>query len=131
MSLTALVATALPALFPALSDGLRGIFARITHGKGAAPQNVGEQVQLMKAETERVSALAQLDATPANVHAWVADVRALQRPALASWILLAYVTALLVNAPPGTVDKLGEYAAMVVFYLFGSTGYQAMRQGGR
>lgn len=131
MSITALLSAALPALFPAVSDGVRGIFARVTHGKGAAPQNVNEQVQLMKAETERVTALAALDVTPPNVHAWVADIRALQRPALATWILVAYITAMMIDAPPSTVDKLGDYAAMVVFYLFGSVGYQSMRHGAR
>ena len=34
-----------PALLPAVTDGLRGIFAKVTGGAGGTPQNVNERIQ--------------------------------------------------------------------------------------
>lgn len=65
----------LPALVPAVADGVRGLFAKFTGGAGAQPQNVGEAIQLMQAQTERVKALAELDALAPNASPWVADLR--------------------------------------------------------
>ena len=46
--------TVLPALLPALGDGIRGVFAKITGGAGGNPNNVNESIQLMQPETERL-----------------------------------------------------------------------------
>ena len=58
-----LLSLVLPALVPAFADGVRGLFARLTGGAGAQPQSVGEAIQLMEAQTARVKALAELDAS--------------------------------------------------------------------
>jgi hypothetical protein len=50
-----------PALLPALTDGVRGIFAKFTKGAGGNPVNVAERIQLMQAETARLQALAEID----------------------------------------------------------------------
>ena len=60
MSIAALLTTLVPSLIPAFADGVRGIFQRLTGGAGAKPANVGEAISLMKADTERLQALAQL-----------------------------------------------------------------------
>lgn len=124
-----LLTTILPALLPALSDGVRGVFSRLTGGKGAMPQNVAEVIQLMNAENERLKALAQLDAVSGDIHKWVASLRALQRPAIATLIIVAYVWAIAVNAPESYVTSLGDYTAMVTFYLFGDRSYNAWKKG--
>lgn len=122
-----LLTTLLPALIPAAADGVRAVFNRITHGAGAKPANVAELIQLMSADTDRLKVIAQLDAPAANVYGWAATARALQRPALATWIMGAYVFAVVTKQPPDTVAQLGEYAAMVTFYLFGDRGYSAIK----
>lgn len=125
-----ILATILPALIPAASDGIRAAINRVTGGAGSMPKNVAEAIDLMKADTERLQVLQQLDAA-GNVSAWVANLRALQRPALATWILVAYIAALLGLGDPqaSTVDQLAQLAGMVTFYLFGDRTYSAMKGG--
>lgn len=126
MSVTALVTSVVPALLPAVSDGIRGIIARVTGGKGAKPLNIAEAIQLMQAENQRLEILARLD-TPGDVSRWVANLRALQRPALATWILALYAGAVLFKANQPVIDQLGQAANMVTFYLFGHWGYSAVK----
>ncbi len=126
MSLLAILATALPALLPAVSDGLRGVLGRVTGGKGAQPQNMGERIQLMEAENKRLDIVAKLD-EPGNVHMWVADLRALQRPGLATVVLVSYAIAIQQQLSPAVLEQLGQYAQMVTFYLFGQWGYAAVK----
>jgi hypothetical protein len=123
----ALLTAILPALIPAAADGVRAIINRVTGGAGAQPANVAELIQLMQADTERLRVVAQLDTPAGNISTWVANLRALQRPALATWILALYAIAIATTQPPETVAQLGQYAAMVVFYLFGDRGYAAIK----
>jgi len=78
--LSILLTTLLPALVPAVSDGIRGVVSRLTGGAGAKPQNIDEVIKLMAAETEKLKALAQLDTPTGTISVWVGNIRALQRP---------------------------------------------------
>jgi len=69
----------LPALAPAITDGVRGLVARFTGGAGSQPANIAERVQLMQAETARLQALATLDAPVGSPSQWVVDMRASYR----------------------------------------------------
>lgn len=64
-----------PALLPALTDGVRGIFAKFSGGAGGTPQNVLERIQLMQAETERLKALAEIDKPVGEPDKWVTNLR--------------------------------------------------------
>jgi hypothetical protein len=124
----------LPALFPALADGVRGVFAKITGNRGAAPMNVDESIKLMSADIDRLKALAQLDAPAANVSAWVSNVRALQRPVAVLVVLLVYMLAVYrVNTghalPESVLAGVFSYAQMVTFYLFGDRSYSHLKGG--
>lgn len=121
-----ILTTVAPALLPAVADGARGLFNRLTGGAGAKPANVEETVTLMQAETERMHALAQLDAV-GEVSQWVNNVRALQRPTAALLIVSGYVGAVAVSAPEGVLLELGAYAQMVTFYLFGDRTYMYLQ----
>lgn len=127
--MSAILAALFPALIPAVADGLRGLFAKFTGGAGAQPSNVNEVIQLMNADTARLQALAKLD-EPGNVHMWVADLRALQRPIATILIILAYLYCLsAANAlPVGVVESVAQYAQMVTFYLFGDRSYMYLRK---
>lgn len=130
--MSALLSAIIPALLPAAADGVRAIINRVTGGAGAKPANVAELIQLMQADTDRLKTLAQLDQVVGQVHPIVADLRALQRPALATLILVAYMAAVFFgDAQQSTLDMLGSYAQMVTFYLFGDRAYHAFAKPGR
>lgn len=120
-----IIAAVIPALLPAVADGIKSVFARLTGSAGARPQNVDQAIALMNAETERLKTLAQLDSPPGELHKWVADLRALQRPALSTLILAGYICAVFASkkVDPATLDALAAYAQMVTFYLFGDRAY--------
>ena len=78
-----------PAFLPVLTDGVRGIFAKISGGAGGQPQNVDERVKLMEAEAAKMAAMAQLDGTFTGQPAqWIVDLRASFRYIIISAILL-------------------------------------------
>ena len=78
----------LPALVPAFTDGMRGIFARLTGGAGGQPQNVTERVQLMEAEAQKLQAIAQLDTPNGTPSQWIIDLRACFRYVIITAILI-------------------------------------------
>lgn len=82
-----------PALMPALTDGLRGIFAKVTGGAGGTPQNVNERIQLMQAETARLQALADIDKPSGEPSRWVTDMRSSFRYVAILIIWLATIAA--------------------------------------
>jgi hypothetical protein len=124
----AILTALIPALLPAAADGLRGIFSRLTGGAGARPQNVGELIQVMHADTERLQAVAALD-SPGGISQWVANIRALQRPAAVVLVLAAYIYALAASdhLPAATLEGIAQYAQMVTFYLFGDRSYSYLK----
>ena len=78
-----------PAFLPVLTDGVRGIFAKISGGAGGQPQNVDERVKLMEAEAAKMAAMAQLDGTFTGQPAqWIVNLRASFRYIIISAILL-------------------------------------------
>lgn len=127
--MSALLSVLLPALLPAAADGVRGMFARLTGGKGSQPQSVAEVIQLMQAETDRLKTLAQLDQPSGELYRWAATARALQRPALSTLIIVGYMAAVYTNAAPDVQEQWGQYAQMVTFYLFGDRAYNYTKKG--
>lgn len=128
-----LITALVPALLPAVTDGLRGLFARLTGNAGVQPQNVAETIQLMQADTARLQAIAQLDSPTGQVSPWVANIRALQRPVAAAAIILGYLVAVTAGGavPDDITGQLGSYAQMVTFYLFGDRSYMYLRNAKR
>lgn len=126
-----ILVTVLPALLPALSDGLRSLLSRLTGGAGAKPQNVAEVIQLMQADTARLAAIAQLDQPGGNASQWVSDLRGAMRPVACILVILAYIGALAFakQLPDGDIAQLSVYAQMVTFYLFGDRSYQYFKAG--
>lgn len=124
-----LLTTAAPALMPAVADGVRGLFGMVTGGQGAKPQSVDEVIKLQRAGIDKMRALAELDKAE-NVHRWVSDIRALQRPVAVAGVLAGYAWALHKGAP-AAVDQWGELARMAIFYLFGDRTYAHLKRTGR
>lgn len=127
--MSALLVSLLPSLFPAVADGVRGLFNKMTGFAGAKPANVAEVVQLMQADTARLQSLAALDQPSGNVSQWVANIRALQRPLAVVLIIVGYLYGLYAadHLPPATLEGLSQYAQMVTFYLFGDRSYMYLK----
>ena len=104
-----IVSLILPALVPAFADGARGLIAKFTGGAGGQPQNIAERIELMKAEAEKLQALAALDNPTGEPSKWIVDLRASFRYIIISAIMI--FTAIVVFNP----DVVG--AAVVAVFL--------------
>lgn len=113
----------IPALIPALADGLRGVFSRLTGGAGGKPQNVEEQIKLMTAENERLKALAELDKPAENISPWVADLRASFRYIAGGFIILGAVSTLYAPVAQDVQEAVWNLAGSVFAFLFGDRMY--------
>ena len=83
-----IVSLILPALVPAFADGARGLIAKFTGGAGGQPQNITERIELMKAEAEKLQALAALDSPTGEPSKWIIDLRASFRYIIISAIMI-------------------------------------------
>jgi len=113
----------IPALIPALADGIRGVFGKLTGGAGAKPQTVEEQIKLMAAENERLKALAELDRPAENISPWVADLRASFRYIAGGLIILGAVSTLYAPVAQDVQEAVWNLAGSVFAFLFGDRMY--------
>ncbi len=112
------------ALLPALADGTKMLFGKFFGD--ATPKNVDDVIKLHDSDVRRLEALAKLDAA-GDVHMWVNDVRALQRPLAVVLVVSAWVYGLFFGLSPAVQDVTSNLAASVVFYLFGDRTYSALK----
>ena len=121
--MTGILSLVVPALIPAVADGLRGVFNKLTGGAGAKPANVEEQIKLMAAENERLKALAELDRPSEKISPWVADLRASFRYVAGGLIIISAVSTLFFNADLLVQDAVWNLAGSVFAFLFGDRMY--------
>ncbi|SHL44756.1 hypothetical protein SAMN05216428_102435 [Nitrosospira sp. Nsp11] len=123
----AILGMVLPALLPMVTDGVRGLFARFTGGAGGVPVNMAERLQLMKAETEKLRVLAELDRPAGEVSRWVADFRGAFRyiAILVIWAVTA--CAVLTGASELYTLPLIDLSAGTVSFLFGERFYLKLK----
>jgi hypothetical protein len=123
----------LPALVPALSDGVKGLFRRLSGGDPSEPKNVEELVRLISADTERLKALAELDKPSGQISRWVADLRASFRYVLAGVIVLSaaalgiYIAAVEPGLRKAVALSFLEMAGSVFSFLFGDRMYRHLK----
>ncbi len=127
--LVTLLTTLVPALGPAVVDGVRGLIARITGGAGAAPQNMDERIRLMDAETKKLEALSKLDFPSGSVSPWVADLRGAGRWICAILTLCVTFGTAIGDPRNPNLEFLAGLSQSVWFWLFGEKVY--LRFGGR
>ena len=111
--LSGLATMILPAIVPALTDGVRGIFAKFTKGAGGNPVNVTERIQLMQAETERLKALAEIDKPAGEPSRWVSDLRA-------SFRYIAIITIWLATIAAVFTPSIAESITLIMLDLSGA-----------
>lgn len=118
----------LPALVPALTDGLRGLFGRLTQGKGAQPQNVAEVITLMQAQTDRLKALADLDRPAGEISRWVSNTRALFRYAAVACILLATGAAIFTGQDAAVLAVMLDMSGASMSFIIGERMYLGLKR---
>lgn len=118
----------LPALVPAIADGVRGLFARFTQGKGAQPQNINEQIQLMQAQTERVRALADIDALSPAASPWVANLRGAFRYVAVGGILLTTLIASMAQVDQTSLSVLIDLSGASMSFIIGERMYLGLKK---
>jgi hypothetical protein len=119
----------LPALVPAFTDGVRGIFAKFTGGAGGQPQNMQERIQLIQAETEKLKALAALDTPSGEPSKWIVDLRACYRYVIITTILIA--TIFVVYSPGiqlGIVSVFLDMTGACMSFIIGERMYLSIKK---
>lgn len=119
----------LPALVPAFSDGVRGLFAKLTGGAGGQPQNMQERISLIQAETERLKALAALDTPIGEPSKWIVDLRACYRYVIISFILIATICVVYsTNIPLSVVSIFLDMTGACMSFIIGERMYLAIKK---
>lgn len=124
-----ILAMILPALAPAVTDGLRGLFAKWTGGAGGNPQNVNERIQLMEAETKRLQALAEIDKPTGEPRLWVQDLRGSFRylAIIGIWIVTA-IAVFDTTVPQEFKYILLDLSGASMSFVIGERMYLAIRK---
>jgi hypothetical protein len=123
----------LPALVPVAADGLKGLFRKFTGGDPAEPQNVEEQIELIRTDTERLRAMAELDRPHGEISRWVADLRASFRYVLSALIIVAatgigvYVAAEMPELRKGVFLAFLDLAGGAFSFVFGDRMYRHLK----
>ena len=118
-----------PALIPALTDGVRGIFAKFTGGAGGTPQNVNERIQLMQAETGRLQALAEIDKPVGEPDKWVTNLRTSFRYVAIILIWVATVAAIFTpTIPEGITLIMLDLSGACMSFVIGERMYLTLRK---
>jgi len=119
----------LAALLPAAGDAIKAATRRFLGEERPKATTPSEWAEMMRAETERLQALAAIDRPAGEVSRWVADLRASMRYVIAAVVTIAVVLsethAFGLEPSPG----LEQAAAGVWFFLFGERSYRYMRGG--
>lgn len=118
--------TILAALIPAFSDGAKMMFGKFFGS--AQPKTVDDVLKLKSSDIEQMKAVAALDAT-GQVHMWVNDVRAMQRPTAVVMVVSAWMYTVIGTVQPETAALVANLASSVVFYLFGDRTYLGLKKG--
>lgn len=118
-----------PALIPALTDGVRGIFAKFTGGAGGTPQNVTERIQLMQAETARLTALAEIDKPVGEPDKWVTNLRTSFRYIAIIIIWFATIGAVFTpTIPEGITLIMLDLSGACMSFVIGERMYLTLRK---
>jgi hypothetical protein len=124
-----LISLILPALVPAFSDGVRGLFAKLTGGAGGTPQNMQERIQLIQAETEKLKALSTLDTPIGEPSKWIIDLRAAYRYVIITFILIATIFVVYSpSIPTAVVSVFLDMTGACMSFIIGERMYLGLKK---
>jgi hypothetical protein len=110
--------TVLSALVPVGAEAIKQLIARVTGG--VRPATVDEQIRLMKAESDRLTALAALDQPGGTPSQWVIDLRASARYIGALSVIAVGIGSLFATLPELVQITALEAGNIAFGFLFGS-----------
>lgn len=114
-----IVETIAAAFVPVASEALKQLIGRVVGG--VRPTTVNEQIMLMKAENDRLQAIAALDAPGGTPSQWVIDLRASARYLGALSVIAVGIGSLYVDELAEPIRITALEAANIAFgFLFGS-----------
>lgn len=117
--LLGILSAVLPAFTSPISAVGTAVANRIMGIRPGDPQNVGERVQLMQAETAKLQALYSMD-SGGESYKWVEAIRKLQRPLVIAVVMYAFiVTNVYGYASADMAAQVAAIAEIVFGYLFG------------
>ena len=130
MGLETILATVLPGLIPAVLDGVKMVFSKITGVSMGEPKSFAERKELYGAETERLKTLADLDRPSGNISNWVADLRASFRYVFVGLIIivtLAYALLYKSVGVPEVWGVLSQLSGSATFFILGDRVYLGLK----
>jgi hypothetical protein len=130
MGLETILATVLPGLIPAVLDGVKMIFSKITGVSMGEPKSFAERKELYGAETERLKTLSDLDRPSGNISNWVADLRASFRYVFVGLIIivtLAYALFYKQIGVPEVWGVLSQLSGSATFFILGDRVYLGLK----
>jgi len=114
-----IVETIAAALVPVGAEALKQLIGRVVGG--VRPTTVNEQIMLMKAENDRLQAIAALDAPGGTPSQWVIDLRASARYIGALSVIAVGIGSLYIDELAEPIRLTALEAANIAFgFLFGS-----------
>jgi hypothetical protein len=114
-----IVETIAAALVPVGAEALKQLIGRVVGG--VRPTTVSEQILLMKAENDRLQAIAALDAPGGTPSQWVIDLRASARYIGALSVIAVGIGSLYIEDLAEPIRLTAIEAANIAFgFLFGS-----------
>ena len=130
MGIETILATVLPGLLPAVLDGAKMIFSKITGISMGEPKNFVERKELFDAETNRLKAVAELDRPSGNISNWVADLRASFRYVFVGLIIIVtLIYGLLYKwiGVPEVWGVLAQLSGSATFFILGDRVYLSLK----
>jgi len=130
MGLEAILATVIPAFFPALIDGVKMGLSRLFGVNTGDPKSFEDYLRLQDQDIRKLEALAKLDQVYGAIAPWVANLRASSR----YLAVLGIIGAAIVYSflPAGWQVKenqvmLSQLAGSALFFLIGDRVYLGLK----
>lgn len=130
MGIETILATVLPGLLPAVLDGAKMLFSKITGISMGEPKSFAERKELYSMETDRLKTLADLDRPSGNISNWVADLRASFRYVFVGLIIivtLAYGLFYKSIGVPEVWAVLSQLSGSATFFILGDRVYLGLK----
>jgi len=130
MGLETILATVLPAFIPAVADGLKMIFSRITGISMGEPKNFAERLELEKVNVEKMKALAELDKPYGTISLWVSNLRAAFRYLAVGIIIIATLIYCFLPTQyqnPAVLSFLAQLSGSATFFIIGDRVYLGLK----
>ena len=130
MGIETILATVLPGVLPALMDGAKMIFSKITGVSMGEPKSFAERKELYTSETDRLKALADMDRPSGQTSLWVSNLRASFRYIFVGLIIIVTLVYGLLYKSIGVPEVWGvlsQLSGSATFFILGDRVYLGLK----